>query len=66
MVDQSRGLGEFELSLRKDTMPKYRKEPYTAEAAQAAGIHCYGDVAVSLPSVGNATTANPSWIYYVR
>ena len=46
-------------------MPKYRKEPYTTEAAEAAGIHCYDDVAVTLPRVGNTTTANPSWIYYV-
>ena len=46
-------------------MPKYRKEPYTTEAAQAAGIHCYNDVAVTLPTESNITTANPSWIYYV-
>ncbi len=33
-------------------MPKYRKEPYTTEAAKAAGIHCYDDVGVTLPTVG--------------
>ena len=42
------------------------KNPYTVEAAESAGIHCYGDVSVTLPKIGNATiTVTPSWIYYV-